>query len=322
VHIISFAEQHVEDAAALVARRYTNLRGVVPSMPACYERPAALQSLVHNLTEHNAGVAAIDGGQLIGFLAGMTLPEFRGKRSVYSPEWGNAAIEDRSREVYQRMYAALSDAWVSERSIAHYVSVFAHDEPGIEAWFWQSFGLVSVDAMRGVSPAKSESIEANIETGPATLADIDTLLQLNAALKDYIQSAPMFLIDDDVWDRTAWEEYLQDERNRVWLAYSSGEPVAFVQIGPANPDACYVIRDPKTVSITGAFTVEAHRTQGVATVLLNRALDWAREHGYERCAVDFEPMNVLGARFWLRHFQPFCYSMQRLVNDRLVPTAL
>jgi hypothetical protein len=53
-----------------------------------------------------------------------------------------------------------------------------------------------------------------------------------------------------------------------------------------------------------------------------RVIGWVWEHGHERCAVDFEPMNVLGARFWLRHFQPFCYSMQRVVDDRLVPPAL
>ena len=38
--------------------------------------------------------------------------------------------------------------------------------------------------------------------------------------------------------------------------------------------------------------------------------------GYVRCAVDFEPENVLGARFWLRAFQPVCYSLFRQVDER------
>jgi GNAT superfamily N-acetyltransferase len=321
VQIVPFAEAHVEDAAALVARRYANLRRVVPSLPARYEQPAEFQALVKNITGRNAGVAALDGGQLIGFAAGMILSQFRGKRSVYCPEWGNAAVEDRSREVYQRLYTVLSDAWVADRCIAHYVSVFAHDTAGIEAWFWQGFGLISVDAMRGMNPAEGEPAQGSFETAVATPDDVAPLLRLETSLRNYIQAAPIFLVDDDVQDPTAWEEYLQGENNRAWLASCDGEPVAYLKMGPPNPDACYVIRDPKTVSITGAFTEEAYRAQGVATVLLNRALAWARETGHERCAVDFEPMNVLGARFWLRHFQPFCYSLNRVIDDRLAPPA-
>ncbi|MBN1963771.1 MAG: GNAT family N-acetyltransferase [Anaerolineae bacterium] len=321
MQVIPFAERHVEDAAALVARRYARLRSVVPLLPEHYEDPAALQPLVESLTRHQTGVAAMDDGRLVGFLIGMLLPEFRGRRSIYSPEWGNAAAEDRSGEVYQRMYAALAEAWVSERCLAHYVSVFAHDRPGIEAWHWQSFGMMSVDAMRGVEPVSGKRLAANIETAPAALDDVGALVHLNAALKDYVRSAPIFLLDDHIWDRTAWEEYLHDAQNCVWLALSHGTPVAFMRIGPANPEACYVIRDPQTASITGAFTEAAYRSAGVATTLLNHLLDWARARGYERCAVDFEPMNVPGARFWLSHFQPFCFSMQRVVDDRLVPPA-
>jgi hypothetical protein len=50
---------------------------------------------------------------------------------------------------------------------------------------------------------------------------------------------------------------------------------------------------------------------------LNRSLEWARSEGYERCAVDFEPMNVLAARFWLRYFSPVCYSLVRHVDERI-----
>ena len=315
MRIVPFADHHIEDAAVLVAQRFENLRGLIPALPECYEDAAAIRSLVHDLTEYNTGVVAINGGRLIGFLVGMILPEFRGRRSVYSPEWGNAAVEDRSREIYQRMYAALSDTWVSERCNAHYVSVFAHDKLGIEAWFWQGFGMMGVDAIRNLSPVEGATIEASIEITLATPGDVDALRQLDTTLRNYSRSAPIFLINDDSPDRTTWEKFLQGDGNRVWLAHHGGKPIAFLQISPANPEACTVMHDPKTVSIIGAFTEEAHRSRGVATVLLNRTLVWAQEHGKRRCAVNFEPMNILGARFWLSYFQPFCYSMQRIVVD-------
>ena len=85
--------------------------------------------------------------------------------------------------------------------------------------------------------------------------------------------------------------------------------------GPANVDACTIIHDEKTTSIVGAFTTESVRGGGIATALLNRSLEWARSDGYERCAVDFEPMNPLATRFWLRHFQPVCYTLIRHVDE-------
>jgi hypothetical protein len=54
--------------------------------------------------------------------------------------------------------------------------------------------------------------------------------------------------------------------------------------------------------------------------LLNGSLEWARAEGYERCAVDFEPMNSLAARFWPKYFQPVCYSLMRKVDERIGET--
>jgi GNAT superfamily N-acetyltransferase len=81
-----------------------------------------------------------------------------------------------------------------------------------------------------------------------------------------------------------------------------------------------LIEDEKTTSIVSAFTREEARGGGIATALLNRALDWGREQGYARCAVDWEPMNVLASRFWLRYFQPVSYALERYIDERLART--
>ena len=88
-------------------------------------------------------------------------------------------------------------------------------------------------------------------------------------------------------------------------------------LGPPDPTACYIIRDEKTTSIHTAFTAERARERGIGTTLLSHSLDWARTIGYERCAVDFEPQNIAGARFWLRHFQPISYSLIRRIGDHI-----
>jgi predicted GNAT family acetyltransferase len=90
-----------------------------------------------------------------------------------------------------------------------------------------------------------------------------------------------------------------------------------MRLGPADEDVCTIIYDEKTTSIYAAFTKEKVRSEGIATALLDHALKSARESGYERCAVPFEPMNLLGTRFWLKYFKPVCYSLLRIVDDRV-----
>jgi GNAT superfamily N-acetyltransferase len=101
----------------------------------------------------------------------------------------------------------------------------------------------------------------------------------------------------------------------VWLAFRVGEPIAFLAAGPASTEACTVIRDEKTMSITAAYTAEPLRGRGIAAALLNRALSWGRSGGYKRCAVDFEPMNPLATRFWLEHFKPVSYTLARQIDE-------
>jgi GNAT superfamily N-acetyltransferase len=90
--------------------------------------------------------------------------------------------------------------------------------------------------------------------------------------------------------------------------------------GPANPKASTLISDAGTTSIVSAYTQTSARGRGVATALLNQVLAWGRVEGYERCAVDWEPMNVLATRFWTRHFQPVSYALIRHVDERLTRT--
>ena len=104
--------------------------------------------------------------------------------------------------------------------------------------------------------------------------------------------------------------------NALWLASYEGEVVSYLGIGPFSEDAAHIISDEKTASITRAFTKEHLRGKGIGTTLLNQSLNWARSQGYERCAVDFEPENVLGSSFWLKHFKPICFSLIRQIDQR------
>lgn len=308
-------DTHLEDAAVLVTDRYRAEREHVPSLPPRYEDVSAILPLLRDLAGQAPGVAALRDGRLVGFLLGMVLPVFRGRRSIYCPEWANAAEEEHGPEIYQEMYTRLAARWVTNGIFTHLVTVFAHQAELIGTFHWLGFGFIAVDAIRDLTPL--QGAVANVEISRAGPEETQQAKALSEALQRYLAAAPTFLAFTEKYDWTYHEEWLTNPANALWLAFRGEEAVACLALEPSNPKAAYVIDDEKTVSITRAFTKEHLRGDGIGKALLQEALEWARSAGYERCAVDFEPENVTGARFWMKHFQPVCYSLVRNVDERV-----
>lgn len=310
LHIVPLRNKHLEDAAALVTAHYRALRRQVSPLPPRYEELSSILPLLRDLAEHAPGVAAIRGERLVGFLLAMVIPEFRGQRGAYSPEWANGAQAEGGREIHREMYAYLSARWAADGCFTHAITLLAHDREAIDAWHWLGFGLAAVDAIRDLAPLQGTI--ASVEIRRAGLEDIEEAMMLDQALHRHLAAAPIFLIDDHGGE--FYEQWLVNSDNVLWLAQRGREAVACIGLEPSSSEACYITRDEGTASITSAFTQESERNSGIGTALLKHSLDWARSAGYQRCAVDFEPQNISAVRFWLRHFQPVCYSQIRNVD--------
>jgi GNAT superfamily N-acetyltransferase len=222
-------------------------------------------------------------------------------------------MED-SRRIYEALYAGLSAQWVDAGYCTHLLSMVANDEDGIEGWRWLGFGLLAADGARDLKPVPGRTTGVDVRrAGPDDIQQVTALL---GALRQHMAAAPTFLHQGDAGGVEEDEEWLADPAHAMWLAYDGTEAVACMGQGPANPKASGLIRDRGTTSIVSAYTRRSVRGEGIATVLLNQALAWARAEGYDRCAVDWEPMNILATRFWTRHFQPVSYALIRHVDER------
>lgn len=311
LEVVTLSQEHLEQAAALAAARYERFRDQLPLLPPQYAEKDTLLPMLQEIVEAGSGVVALDGDRLVGFLAAWILPSFRGRRSAFSPEWANGA-EGNSRRIYEEMYTQLSAQRVEDGTRTHLISTLVDDPRVLDTWHWLGFGMIAADAIRGLEPADGLAAEVPIRrAGPA---DVEDAVRLTEALRRHTASAPTFLAGAPIRDADYYRQWLSDPANVLWLAYDGDEAVAFMRHGPASTDACTVIRDEKTTSVVGAFTAEGMRGNGIATASLNRVLEQARSDGYERCAVDFEPMNPPAARFWLRHFQPVCYTLVRHIT--------
>ena len=314
VEVVPFTDDHLEDAASVVAVRYRAERSLDPSLPARFGDSDSILPLLRKLADGGPGVAAMRDGGFAGYLLG-SLILLRGVRSAYSPDFGHAAEKSGLRDVYRSMYASLSRVWLAHGCFSHAVTLFAHEREAIDAWFSLGFGLIVIDALRDVSPV--EGATATVEIRPATPKDVDLIMTLELPLNRHLAAAPVFLPLIIDGGRASRERWLSDATKRLWLASKDGDVVAYISLEPSRSEVM-PISDEATVAITGAYTKEGVRGCAIGTALLSRALDWARSAGYQHCSVDFESANIPGSRFWLRKgFRPVCYSICRSVDSRL-----
>ncbi len=318
--IIPMQVKHLDEAADLAASRYRNLVNRAPLLPPVYTDPAQIYPILANLQVESGGVVSLHQGKLDGYLCAWKLPGFRGRKAAFSPELANGAAPDGGRHILEEMYTSIAADWLSDGIATHLISILAGEEIEWETWNWLGFGMIAVDGVRRIEPLNPAPVErshresgSSFEIRRAVTDDANVILALDTALDRYLEDSPTFLNQGSDHAIEEVQSWLASSENAFWIADQGGTPVSFLGMGPASRDACMIIVDSGTTSILGAFTVEGFRSQGIAASLLEQGLSWAREHGYTRCAVDFEPQNPLGRRFWLRYFQPVSFTLNRVV---------
>ena len=300
VRISQFERRHVGLAAALAARRIMAFREHAPLLPERWTVAASISDLLAPLVDESPALVAFAGGELVGYMAAKCFEWSQG-RWAFSPEWANAAVGTDAARIRQDLYAALAEQWVADDRRSHFVSLLPDDAAGREALGWLGFGVTNVDGLRDVAPLGPMTLRGVnvVRAGPA---DLDAVAALQEGLRTHLATTPLFM-SFPATDRDALAAQLADPTIAVLLATDDRGPVAFIRVGPHSTDASTIIRDEGTASITGAFTRADRRGQGMARVLLDAVLAWARESEYVRCAVDFESANLLASRFWPQHFQ-------------------
>ncbi|MEC9488841.1 MAG: GNAT family N-acetyltransferase [Halanaerobium sp.] len=305
-------------AAELFTREYQRCRELLPSLPERYERPDGILELLQESMVYASGYGCFSGDKLCGYMLAIGLPDFRGLRSIFIPEWGHASRKEGREEIYYLLYKELAGSWVKEGFNNHLISFFQHQQKLYDDFHWLGFGLLAVDAMRGLEDDISTGKGGKLQVRKAGEDDVDIVLSFKEKLDKYMAESPtlFYYTKEEDEDKDYFKELLTSPGSTAFLAYEGERAVGCLAIGKANDDAAYVINDPQTASIKYAFLEEAYRGSGAGLDLLLPALSWAREHGYSRCSVDFEPENIAARSFWLKHYTPFCYTLRRYIDRK------
>lgn len=307
MRIVPLEPSHVSAAAGLFIASLERVRARVPALSADLASVDAVASRLAGMR----GAAALEGDRLVGYLASwFPIAGFRGTERVgaYAPAWGHATMTDGASAIDRALYRVVSADWAASGCTVHAITLLADDD-AVRSWFWSGFGLAVVDAVRPTIPLDVPPAEG-ILVRPATAADAPALATLDVEHRRHYAAPPVFMPLRPADDAAAWTVFLGKPGSRAWLAEDDGGALGFIRFDRTFGGAD-VVESADGIFISGAFVRPARRGQGIATAILDAALQDFAAAGVATCAVDFESFNP-EARFWLRHFVPVCYSVMRV----------
>jgi GNAT superfamily N-acetyltransferase len=309
--VVPLTQELLERAADLFVADYERARSVQPLLPVCHADKAEILGKLTGLSGREEGVAVMDGGRLLGYGIGFGGDEWHGWPAVFMPEWGHSTVPEDRPAIYRVLYTALSRQWAGNGRLCHLVCMPSAGA-ALDEWQWMGFGLQCVDALRDLNPAAGKPAACAVRrAGPQDAAVVAELMN---GLRRHLAEGPVFLPDPGPASPDAVHEQLADPARACYLAQTDDRPVGYMTVRSGDTGGAWLVQDTGTAGIDGACTVPECRRCGVGTALLNAIIDWARERGHVRLAVDFEAHNALARAFWLRHFEPVAWSVARYVR--------
>ncbi len=309
-----FSREYLESAIALFTADYQRERGKNPLLPVRAVDEMAWISNSLNPLADNPGVIVRDRNQLLAYmLTGFNFP-FKGQNAVQVPVFCHAAVPDDKPELYRKMYLKLADNWAGTGLHLHIIGHLAHDTRLQETLFQLGFGAILAERVRSLSPLAENSVFEIVDE-----PDYTNLIDIHILHMQYYLRAPIFIRKDTERNTGVSELKSHAEAGDKFLVYYEGsEPGAYFIVGEsALSGEGFLLRKTNSAQIKAAYVKPHLRGKGIGRALLQKALDWSKNQGYDRIFVEHETANYYGGKFWSQYFTPYMYFSMRYIDNTL-----
>lgn len=317
IKIIQFQEEHLPATAKIFITNYQAQRKKHPELPEKYADIDVILPMIKKIIENNPSMVAISNERVVGYLSGRTkIPAYKGSSlGVYIPEWAHSAIEGEQREtIYQKLYRHLAERWVADKCYTHCLTHFADDLLLKEIFYRFGFGMLVIDGLRPINEIQVNQL-IDVKLREVCPKDLPDLARLSNRLNLHLHNSPIFL--NSLKPNENLEAKFFHPQRKTFVAEKDGQIISCIRAMVDQGPGCTIVQDVGTLGVNFGYTDPAFRGTGVASELLNELLKWGSTNQMKCCVVDFESQNIEGAKFWLRYFQPICYSVIRKIDDRL-----
>ena len=314
ITLVPFTREHLEPAVELFSQSYLVEQADSPCLPdRVLDDPSVIRAALQTKLD-NPSIAVVEQGRLLAFMVTGAQFTWKGQRAAIVPEYGHAAIATGKQALYQKMYQSLAQEWVNQGCHLHLLGHFAHDALLQEMLYQMGFGALVAERLRDcsvVATGQDPSIKIDQE--------VSKLLNLHIEHIHYYPHSPTFLSRSiDRQSALADLEAHALSGDVFFVAYEQDEPCAYLIAGESTLGGeGFLLQKTKTAQIKSAFTRPGVRGQGIGKALLQCAIHWSQQKGYERIFVEHETANLAGSHFWSKYFVPYLYYSMRYVDSTL-----
>jgi ribosomal protein S18 acetylase RimI-like enzyme len=317
LELVPFSDEHIEDAARLLAARHARHRRDEPLLPERFQEPASAREEVERVwhADDASGAAALRGGHLTGYLIAAPRDDGIWGKNVWVEVAGHAIEE---AEDARDLYAAAAARWVDEDRTRHYALLPAGEGALVNAWFRLGFGQQQAHAIRELPRQTEVRVPDGVEIRRPTEDEIESLIEVDLALPRHQRSSPVFSdrpLPSEQEIRDEWVDTLSGDEEDVLVGYRDGRPLACWSVVDAGLSSHF--RDlslDRACYLAFASTVPEARGTGIGVALTDASLARAAERGYEVVVTDWRVTNLLASRFWPRRgFRTFLLRLYRSI---------
>lgn len=309
-----FTEEYLEPAFELFIENYKYEQEHSPLLPSrVIDEPTWIHSVLQAKLA-NPGVAVVEQNQLLAYMVTGDQFRWKGQQAAIVPEYCHSAIVAQKRELYQRMYMVLAQEWVNHHIHLHLIRHFAHDTILQETLYHLGFGAILAERLRDCS-ALAERYDMAISVEQ----DVSKLINIQTEHNRYYPNAPIFILKPTEKQAVLaeLEEHVQGG-DLFFVYYEQQELCAYLIVGQSTIDGeGFLLEQTNTAQIKSAYARPEMRRKGIGTALLQAAIQWSQQQGYERLFVEHETANFYGGNFWSKYFTPYVYSSMRYIDNTL-----
>jgi len=307
--IVDFERKHIPEAKALAFLNYNEERSAVDVLPS--EDGFSFPSL-ESFAENGLGVAALDGGKLIGFLCffrpidnAFSTTRVKG---TFSPLHAHGAVPENRGLIYRLLYQTAAGKLVARGVLSHAVCLYAHDDPALKAFFTYGFGMRIMEAVR-LTEGTGGKDSAGIFFHKLTENEITGLLGLENMLRAHLSGSPAFLL------YPPQKAENMDKNCLYFSARKDGKDIAYLKACKDGEN--FISSGGSFMNICGAFCLPEYRGMGISRGLLDYLALTLNKSGYKRLGVDFESFNPNAYGFWLKYFSAYTISLVRRIDEKI-----
>jgi ribosomal protein S18 acetylase RimI-like enzyme len=302
-----FADEHVGEAALLLASRHARHRAVEPLL-ADADAADAIRSA--RKQQGATGTVALRAGKVAGYVVAEIGDHPYFDRFAWIERAGHAAEEP---EVARDLYAAAAGGWVEAGATRHFVLVPALPAD-LDPWYRLGFGHMHVEAIR-VSGGRTGEPPPGVTIRRGGRDDLDEALRIDRFIFDHQRRSPSFgliTLRPDEEARADWVETLDDPSTGYFVVELEGRPVGHSLLYAPPPDLGVPV---DSLYLASTATAPEVRGTGIGVALAEHVLAWAEETGHPTIVTNWRMSNLLAERFWrARGFRPVFHRLHRVIG--------